>query len=289
MMPILICVLVMGSMACLAIYAYPLAMNALSRSAGEIGRFQQMKVEQATKALDDIFMDVKPRWLKLAYGVGPLSAGFVLFALTNSALLALIGAAVGALVPDLVLRQTRAIRRMKFQSQLVDALFILSSSLRAGLSLAQAFEQLESEMPAPASQEFGLMMKAHRLGRTLEESLQRLNQRMPCEELELMTTALLVARETGGDVTGIITQLIGTIRERKKLSDKVLTLTLQGRLQAYIMSAVPVVFFVLVRTFNPRYFSLLLDTESGKTVLMAAVGLWLVGMFLLFRFSKAEV
>ena len=282
-------VLTMGSVGGLAAAVYPLVTQVLTHSASRIEQFQQVKVEKAAKALDDIFVEVKPRWLKFTYGLGPLTAGLVMFILTDRALLGLLGAVLGIVLPDLWVRQTRAMRRRKFKAQLVDALFILSSSLRAGLSLAQAFEQLESEMSPPASQEFGLMMKAHRLGRTLEEALQRLNERMPSEELDLMTTALMVARETGGDVTGIINQLIGTIRERKKLNEKVTTLTLQGRLQAYIMSAVPVAFFFLVRTFNPRYFSLLLEAEPGKTILAIAGGLWLVGMFLLFRFSRAEV
>ena len=282
-------VLTMGSVGGLAAAVYPLATRVLTHSASRIEQFQQGKVDKAAKALDDIFVDVKPRWLAFAYGVGPVTAGLLAFVLTNSAPFALVGAVLGILLPDLWVRQTRAMRKRKFQAQLIDALLILSSSLRAGLSLAQAFEQLESEMSPPASQEFGLMMKAHRLGRTLEEALQRLNERMPSEELDLMTTALVVARETGGDVTGIISQLIATIRERKKLNDKVATLTLQGRLQAYIMSAVPLAFFFLVRTFSPQYFNLLLETEHGQTVLAIAGGLWLVGMFLLFRFSRVEV
>lgn len=285
----LIYLLAMGSVICAALIVYPLIMRAVSRSASRVGQFQQGKVEQAAKALDDIFVEVKPRWLALAYGVGPVTAGLLVFVLTDNMLFALLGAVVGVILPDVWVRQTRAIRKRTFRAQLVDALFILSSSLRAGLSLTQAFEQLESEMSPPASQEFGLMMKAHRLGRTLDESLQRLNQRIPCDELELMTTALLVARETGGDVTGIIGQLIATIRERRKLSEKVVTLTLQGRLQAYIMSLVPLAFFFFVRAFNPRYFELLLVSETGKAILATAIGLWLVGIFLLFRFSRAEV
>ena len=132
------------------------------------------------------------------------------------------------------------------------------------------------------------MMKAHRLGRTLEESLQGLNRRMPCEELNLITTAVLVARETGGDVTSIISQLITTIRERKKLNEKVTTLTLQGRLQAYIMSALPLVFAAFARTVNPRYFQLLFEDPTGHVVLMIAVGLWLVGMVLLMRMCRVD-
>lgn len=279
----------MGAMACLGMLIYPFISRVFTHSTGQFERYQQVKVDKTARALDDIFLDVKPRWLKAAYAVGPIAAGLLTFLLTNHLTLTIVGVVAGLVLPDVWVRQIRDARRRKFKAQLVDALFILSSSLRAGLSLPQAFEQLESEMPPPCSQEFGLMMKAHRLGRSLEDSLQGLNERMPCDELNLVTTAVLVARETGGDITTIISQMIGTIRERKKLMDKVTTLTLQGRLQAYVMSALPVVFAFFIRTVNPRYFDILLNDPMGKTILYIAGGLWVAGMALLFRFSRVEV
>ena len=273
-----------------AILLSPLIVGMWARTAGGIEQYQQVKVEQAVKELDDLFMlDVKPGWLKVAYGVGPVVASLLIFLVTSKAWLIPLGAAVGLIVPDLWVKYTRSLRRRRFHSQLVDALFILSSSLRAGLSMAQAFEQLESEMAPPASQEFGLMMKAHRLGLTLEESLQRLNQRMPSDELNLVTTAVLVARETGGDITEIIKQLILTIRERKKLGDKVQTLTMQGRLQAYLMSGLPVIFAVFINSIIPHYFDVFLGDATGQMWLIGAIVLWLLGMVLLIRFSKVEI
>ena len=278
-----------GSIGCAAATIYPGIAGFWSRSTHWVGGYQQERVDKTAKTLDDLFIEMKPAWINAAYGVGPFAAGLVAFLLSKNLVLVIIGVIGGILLPDLCVRQARAMRRRVFESQLVDALFILSSSLRAGLSLTQAFEQVESEMGPPISQEFGLMMKAYRLGLTFEEALQRLNERMPSEELQLFTTAMLVARETGGDVTTIIRQLVATIRERKKLREKVRTLTLQGRLQAYIMSALPVVFTAFVRTFNPAYFELLLRNQYGQMALALAVGLWLAGMVLLMRLSRVEV
>lgn len=267
----------------------PMLLRLFTRSVSTVEQYQQERVDQAAKALDEIFVEVKPAWLKMAYGLGPLLAGVAGFLLFNSVMAAVVGAVLGLVLPDLWVRQRRAARKRKFRSQLVDAMFMLSSSLRAGLSLTQAFEVLESEMPPPASQEFGLMMKAHKVGRTLEESLARLNQRMACEEMHLVTTAVTVARETGGDLTTIVNTLIGTIRDKRKLAERVSTLTLQGRLQAYIMSGLPMLFAGFVLTFNPRYFDPLFTAPSGKTVIAVAVGLWAIGMVLLLRLSKVEV
>lgn len=280
---------VMSATGAAAAVCYPALADVWARGFGKVRGYQQGKVEQATKALDDIFLEVKPRWLKVAYGLGPLLAGAIAFVVSNNVALAGAGAVLGVVLPDLWVRQTRAIRRRRFEAQLLDALFILSSSLKAGLSLRQAFETLESEMPPPASQEFGLMIKAHRLGQSLEDALERLNVRMPSEDLNLVTTAILMARESGGDVTGIIGQLVTTIRERRKLADKVKTLTLQGRLQAYIMSALPVGFAFFVRTFNPRYFDVLLHDATGVMLIGLAVILWVLGMVLLLKFSRVEV
>lgn len=252
-------------------------------------RYQQAKVTTATKELDDLFMEVQPTWLRIMYGLGPFAAGILLYLIFDNVLLAGVGVVAGFILPDLWVKQRRAMRKRQFRAQLVDALFILSSSLRAGLSLTQAFETLESEMSPPASQEFGLMIKAQRLGQPFEETLQGLNARMACEELDLITTAVLVARETGGDLTSIIAQLITTIREKRKLLDKVATLTLQGRLQAYIMSALPLVFAAFVRTTSPHYFDVFFQDTGGLMVLGLAAGLWLVGMVLLAQLSKVRM
>lgn len=281
--------LTMGSAGCGAVMLYPTVRRAAHPLLHRATQFQQAKAEQASRQLDDIFVDVKPRWLQAAYGVAPVLAALVAFSATNSLLVAVGGAVLGALIPDLWLRQAKAERKRRFQSQLVDILFVLSSSLRAGFSLQQAFEQIEVEMDPPASQEFGLLMKGHRLGRTLEECLHGLQHRMTSYDLDLVVTAMLVSRETGGDVTTVLNQLVSTIRDRKKLADKVTTLTLQGRLQAYIMSALPLVFAFFVRTFNPRYFDPLFKDSHGQTIVLIAAGLWVVGMALLVRFSKVEI
>ena len=277
-----------GSVGCAAIALQPVVSAVVVRSKSRLEEYQDVKVAQSSKTLDDMFEDVHPKRLKLVYGIVPVAVGVVAFLITHQLWLAIAGTVLGVFVPDLWIRQRQAIRQRKFRAQLVDALLILSSSLRAGLSLTQAFEQLESEINPPASQEFGLMLKAHRLGRTLEEALQGLNDRMPSDELQLMTTAVLVARETGGDVTEVIGQLVTTIRDRQKLGDKVKTLTLQGRLQAYLLSVLPIVFALFVRTFNPKFFNVLLEEPSGHMVIAAACVLWVVGMVLLMRMSQVK-
>ncbi len=278
-----------GAVGSAAHASYPAMSRVWPRFSSRYRRGQQARMIRASRMLDEMFMDIKPTHLAIIYGVGPTVFGLLTYAIFGNIPMALVVTAASIIVPDLWIRFAKAQRKRKFQAQLVDALFILSSSLRAGLSLTQALESLESEMPPPASQEFGLVIKAHRLGRPLEEAFRSLNERMSCEELNLIVTAVLVARETGGDVTRIINEVIGTIREKKKLNDKLRTLTLQSKLQAYIMSALPLLFASFLRTFNAGYFELMFKEPVGNLLLLIAAGLWMAGMVLLFRLSRVDI
>jgi len=146
----------------------------------------------------------------------------------------------------------------KFAGQLVDGLMVISSALKGGLSLLQALEVLVEEMPPPISQEFGLILRENKIGLTLEESLRRLNGRLKLEELGLMINSVLVARETGGDLTKVFSRLATTIRDNRKLKENIRTLTLQGRLQGIIMSLLPFVFAWWVMTTNKEHFDIML-------------------------------
>ena len=281
--------LVMGSAGVAGSVAFPAVQQLWARWTELSDQYRDAKAVKATKALDEIFVDVQTHRLKMAYGLAPLLLGGTVFVLLKNLWLTLLCAAAGAILPDLWVRYVKARRTIKFHSQLVDSLFIVSSSLKAGLSLIQALEVVQEEMTPPISQEFGLVVRAHRLGRSFEEALQTLNDRIPSDEVNLITTALLVGRETGGDVTEIIGQLITTIREKKKLTDKSRTLTLQGRMQAFIMSVLPIGFATLIKIFNPHYFDPLLQTGVGRMLIMIAVILWVCGVLVLRKFCKVEI
>jgi tight adherence protein B len=180
-------------------------------------------------------------------------------------------------------------RKAKFHSQLVDGLMVLSSSLKAGLSFLQALEVLVEEMPQPISEEFGLIIKENKMGIRLEESFEKLNKRMPSEDLNLITTAILIARDTGGNLTVIFENLANSIREKTKISDQVKTLTTQGKWQGVIMSFLPIGFAAFIFKTNPEYLQLMLSSQLGRFLLIYAVISELVGMFLIQKLTKVEI
>jgi len=276
-----ICGLVMGSAALLTMGAVPLIGESFQR-------LMRRRVTKATAQLSGMFVEVPAAKLLLLYVLPPVLLGAVGVVATGSFAGGAGGAVVGLALPGMFIKGMRAKRRGKFNEQLVDGLMILSSSLKAGLSMLQSIEIVVEEMPPPIAQEFGLVIKENKMGMPLNESLERLKKRMTSDDLNLVITAILVARETGGDVTEVFTKLIETIRERKKVMEKVKTLTIQGKLQGIVMSLLPVGFAAIAFSMNPRFFDLFLENALGQALLGTAVGLELIGILLIWKFSRVK-
>ena len=203
--------------------------------------------------------------------------------------MAVVAAAVGLSIPVLVLKQMEETRRRKFSEQLVDALMILSSSLKAGLSIVQAFEVIVEEMPPPISQEFSLVGRQLKMGVGLEETLNKMKKRMRSEDLDLIVSAMMVARETGGNLPDTFAQITSTIKERNKLISKVNALCVQGKLQGIIMSFIPIGFAAFVYQTNPEFFSIFLTDRLGRMLIGYAVVSEILGIFFIRKLSRIEI
>jgi tight adherence protein B len=251
-------------------------------------KIQEKKVSRATKQLDTMFIDIKPEKLFLYNTVSPMALGLACFILTRNFIVTFAGMGLGLFLPTFIINTMKAQRKQRMQSQLVDALMILSSSLKGGLSLLQAIEVLVEESNPPLSQEFGWVLRENKMGVSLEESLKRLNERVEIEEVKLMTNSILVSRETGGDLTKVLSRLSTTIRDNRKLKDTIRTLTLQGRLQGLIMSVLPFFFVAAVISFNRNHFDIMFESEEGRKLIFLAIGMQTVGLILIQKFSRAK-
>ncbi len=127
------------------------------------------------------------------------------------------------------------------------------------------------------------------MGISLQESLDRLNSRVNSEDLVLLNSAIMVSRETGGDLTEVFDRLHHAIIERNKLFQNIKTLTLQGRIQSLVLSVLPIVFTIGVYRVNPSYFQLMMSSDTGRIMLLIAAFLLATGLFLVKIFSKVEV
>jgi len=279
---LLIAVLIFISLAALFYALYPF----LERGAQ---LWQKKRMGKFTPRLDNMFIQIaSPKLLLIDLGC-PLAVGSLTFLLTKKPIFAGLAAFMGLVLVSFFIKFLEAARKRKFSGQLVDGLMLLSGSLKAGLSLLQAFEALAEEMPPPISQEFNLVLRENRMGVSLEDCLVKLRRRMECEDLDMIVTAVLVARETGGNLTAIFSNLVVGIRERNRLLGKVKALCVQGKLQGRIMMFLPIVFACAVYRFNPDFLTGFINDPMGRMLLIYAVISQLIGMFLIQRLSRVEI
>jgi tight adherence protein B len=250
-------------------------------------KWQEKRTSQIADKLEDsfIFIEKKRQALFMLLPVIFLILGLLVFKFVGL----LAGFIIGLTLPSLLVTIARSNRIKKFRSQLVDGMMILSSSLKGGLSINQAFEVLCEEMPAPISEEFGLIIKENKLGISLEDSLKKLRKRMPLEEVNLLVSSMLVARETGGELTRVFSRLTETIRNNIKLKEKIHTLTLQGKLQGILMSGLPIFFTAFILKQNPSHFDIMLQSQTGRILIVIAIVGQIVGMYLIKRISTIRI
>ena len=249
---------------------------------------QSKKVERLADKLEDIFVFIREKKLTIILRLLPLGLGLLgawFFKWIGLGL----GIISGFILPMAILRMIVARRRVKFIKQLVDGLMILSSCLKGGLSLIQAFEVLVEETTPPLSQEFNLVLREIKLGVSIEEALIRLSKRIPSDELGLFVSAILVARETGGDLTKVFSRLVTTLRDRTEIKEEVVTLTTQAKVQAIILSLLPVGFVWWVYRVDPHHFDVMFQTDLGKILLTGGGVLYLLALFLLKKFSIVRI
>jgi len=255
----------------------------------KIQSWQYQQEAVVAKEMDKMFYDKNPKNIVMLYYILPFILGAAGYVFLQSQIFIVLGVIIGIAIPNFILKTRAKVRIMKFNDQLLDAINMLSSCIKGGLSLLQGLEVLVEEMPAPMNQEMGLVVRENKMGIPLEECLKRLEKRMNIDELGLVVNALLVARETGGELPKVFSRLTVTIRDNRKLRESIKTLTLQGRMQGIIMSFLPIVFVVWVLSVNKHHFDIMLNSDLGRMLLIAAVIMQAVGMLLIKIFSTIKL
>jgi len=256
-----------------------------------VAKSRQISQDQAQTVVNRVDRYLREEELKKMYQLvylGPVVlgiAGGIFFPEGRRWIGVLVGAFFGYLLPRMYVGRLIAVRKQKFNDQLIDAIMIMSSSFRGGLSLVQAFESVSEEMPEPVKGEFGVVLGENKMGVSLDESLHRLYKRMPSPAMQQMVTAILLARETGGNLPNIFTRIVNSTRERKKVEKNLQTLTVQGKIQAVVMTGLPVFFFFTVSGSNPHFFDTMLNSPKGQQLLILCVVLWVLGAVSIWKIS----
>jgi tight adherence protein B len=191
--------------------------------------------------------------------------------------------AIGLGLPLLVLRRARNKRIQKFAKQLPDALDMIVRSLRAGHPASVAVALVAREMPDPLGTEFGIVSDEITFGLSIEQAVRKLSQRVGFEGLHLLSVSLSIQSKTGGNLTGILSNLSVVLRDRQKLKMKIRALSGEGRLSAWIISLFPIVMFLILQLLAPSYYGTVWDSPMILPV-FTIFGLWaLLGDFIMYR------
>ena len=224
-----------------------------------------------------------------------ISAGIVLtvFLLTLAAsmnlVVALVAAGLGGFSPFLYLTRRKGKRQKLLDDQLPDAMDFLGRALKAGHSLASGLQMMGAELPQPIAGEFQHAYDQHSLGIPMEKCLKDMTLRIDSTDFAFFVTAVLIQRQTGGDLSEVLKNISGMIRQRVRLQQQVKAKTAEGRFTGYLLTAFPAVIFVILYFVNKEYASRLTDTSLGLKLLGTAFIMQVMGLFLIRKLTVVRI
>jgi tight adherence protein B len=190
-------------------------------------------------------------------------------------------AAALAFLPYGLLSFKRSKRINAFNAVLAETIDMMARALRAGYSMVGAIEMLSKNAEEPAASEFGEIFKQQNLGLPLRDALMQLLDRVPSLDLRVLVTAILVQKDTGGNLAEILDRTVFVIRERLRIQGEIRVQTAQGRLTGWILSALPVVMLVLINMLNPGYSNILLQDPMGRKMIYISIGMLTMGTLII--------
>ena len=222
--------------------------------------------------LDLMFIPIPPKYAFRILMLGPFVLGVLAFLILwgnmfVGLLVALLSIVIGFKVPRPFIEFLLKSRTRKLNMQLVDGLTLMANSLRSGLSLMQTLQIVVEEMPDPLSQEMNLVLSEQRIGVSVEKSFQNFAVRMKTEDVEMFVTAVIVLRETGGNLAETFDTIVHTIRERLKLENKISAITAQGVWQGRILTFAPFVLMFGLNSIDSSHMQPLFTTLPGYILL----------------------
>jgi tight adherence protein B len=221
--------------------------------------------------------------------VGVLIGAFLGFRFLGSAVGLLIGAALGGALPVMLLKSQQTKRTKKFEEQLPEALDMLVNALRAGYSLQAAMEFVGNEVPEPLGPEFARFYDEQRLGIEVRTALMRLQERVGTYDIKMFVTALLIQRETGGNLAEVLASISNLMRERVAFRGQVDTLTAEPKMSARVLAGLPIGVFLIVYSMNPEFLQPLVATPTGHSLLAYAIASVCVGYVVLMRIANIDI
>lgn len=223
------------------------------------------------------------------------SAGVALFFVALSwlmglpLLLCLLCGLLTACLPLMYVAKAREKRLVKFEVQLPEAADLIGRSLRAGHAFPSALSMVGAEMSEPIAGEFRMTFDEINYGISMNDALQHLAERVPVTDLRFFVIAVLIQRESGGNLAEILASISKIIRDRLKLLSQVRVLSAEGKMSAWVLGLLPIGVGTMISIINPKYISALITDSTGRMLLSGAIGLMLLGAVWMRKIIRIRV
>ncbi|MBF0311841.1 MAG: type II secretion system F family protein [Oligoflexia bacterium] len=198
-------------------------------------------------------------------------------------------ALLGWFIPKPLINYLCQQRIDQYQTQMIDGLNLLTNGIRAGLSMPQSIALVVNEMPAPISQEFNTILQQSKIGSPLEECFENLARRIPTEDNQMFVSSVNILRETGGNLAETFDTIVGVIRERIRLQQKIQSATAQGIMQGITIFCMPFAMALIYYVSDPKSMEIMFVHPLGIALMILAVVLDLIGGFFIYKIVKIKV
>jgi len=257
------------------------AFDALLRRSERVSAIQETLVQAGMKVRAGNFL-----LLCLACGVG---AGFIALLWSRNPAIAWVGLVIGLVLPYSFISYRRQKRFEKIEELFPDAIDTLARAVRAGHAFTTALEMISSEVPEPLAGEFRQLFEEQKFGMPVRDALLNFTERVPLVDIKFFATAVMLQRETGGNIAEILGNLSAIIRERFKIQRQVRVHTAQGRLTMALLMAMPPAVVGILQIFSPEFVRPLFVDPIGHALLVISIALQTTGYFVIRKIIKIEV
>lgn len=252
-------------------------------------RYQHAFTQAASARLGEFFLFLDPAQLWLLTLILGLALVALVWLLSGVIWLAISTGVLVVILPQYSVKRYRIARLRRFDQQLPDLLLALAGAMRAGSGMQVALRHIVMQSPAPLSQEFGLMLREQRMGLAFEDAVANLYRRMPTEGTGLVMSSLTIAAQSGGGLAETLERMAATLQARLQLLGRIHALTSQGRMQAWVMGALPFLLALVLYYLDPISMQALWQTPSGWMVIFLVLALEITGVFFIRRIVNIQV
>src|SRR5882757_6871855 len=257
------------------------ALDSLLRRSERVSNLQAM--------LSQADLDIRAGNMLLLCGASGIVLAVVAYFVGNAIIFAWAGLFLGAFLPYSYASYRRSKRFQKFEELFPEAIDTLARAVRAGHAFTTALELIANEVSEPIASEFRKLFEEQKFGLPMRDALINLTERMPLVDVKFFVTAVMLQRETGGNLAEILDNLSYVIRERFKIMRQVRVHTAQGRMTMLLLMGLPPIIIVTMQIMNPTFIRPLFDDPIGHILLVVGITLQTVGYFVIRRVIQIQV